>query len=59
MTVRSAIINVRVTPALKAKVEKLAAADNRTVSNMAELLLQRAIEQSERAKRDTPSRFKE
>jgi hypothetical protein len=47
-TLRSAVINLRVTPELRARLERIAAADHRTLSNMIELILERACDQAER-----------
>jgi hypothetical protein len=41
---RSVMLNVRVTPALKAKLEQMAREDHRTVSNLVELILERACD---------------
>jgi predicted transcriptional regulator len=41
---RSVMLNVRVTPALKARLEQMAREDHRTVSNLVELILERACD---------------
>lgn len=48
---RSETIAVRVTPAMRATLEKLAEDDRRTVSSLVEILLEAALEQYEKRKR--------
>ncbi len=45
---RSIVLNVRIRPSLKAALEKLAAADKRTLSSFIELELERAVDDAER-----------
>ena len=45
---RSALLTVRLTPALKAKLEQMAAKDQRTLSNLVELILERVTGEAER-----------
>jgi hypothetical protein len=45
---RSVMLNMRMTPELKAKLERMAAKDHRTVSNLVELILERACAQERR-----------
>jgi hypothetical protein len=40
---KSAVVNIRLEPSLKADLEKLAAADNRTLSGYIELLLRQHV----------------
>jgi predicted DNA-binding protein len=42
---RSVMLNMRMTPELKAKLEQMAAKDHRTVSNLVELILERACDE--------------
>jgi hypothetical protein len=42
---RSAILNVRLRPALKAEIKRLAARDERTLSNWVELLLEKTAKE--------------
>jgi hypothetical protein len=42
---RSAILNVRLRPALKAEIKRLAARDQRTLSNWIELLLEKTVKE--------------
>jgi predicted transcriptional regulator len=42
------MLNMRMTPELKAKLERMAAKDHRTVSNLVELILERACAQERR-----------
>ncbi len=41
--IRSVILNIRVRPSLKAGIERLAAAEHRSLSNWIELLLEKAV----------------
>jgi acyl carrier protein len=41
-SIRSVMLSVRLTPALKAKLEQMAAKDHRTISNLVQLILERA-----------------
>ena len=45
---RSALLTVRLTPELKAKLERMAQQDHRTISNLVELILERATGEAER-----------
>ncbi len=45
---RSETISVRLTPNMRATLEKLAEADRRTVSSLVEILLERALEEYEK-----------
>jgi predicted HicB family RNase H-like nuclease len=47
--VRSVVLNLRVRPALKVELERLAQADQRTLSNWIELLLEKAITEANEA----------
>jgi predicted transcriptional regulator len=38
-SIRSVMLSVRLTPALKAKLEQMAAKDHRTISNLVQLIL--------------------
>jgi hypothetical protein len=49
--IRSIVLNVRLRPSLKAALEKLAAADKRTLSNFIELILERVVEDADKGKR--------
>jgi antitoxin component of RelBE/YafQ-DinJ toxin-antitoxin module len=42
---RSAILNVRIRPELKAQVERIADQDNRTLSNFIEVLLEQTVKE--------------
>jgi hypothetical protein len=44
---KSATISLRISPELKAKLEKLAAADRRSVSTFIELLIERALKDAD------------
>lgn len=48
---RSETISVRLTPAMRAKLEQLAEQDRRTVSSLVEILLERALADYEKPKR--------
>jgi predicted HicB family RNase H-like nuclease len=48
-TARSATLNVRLSPALKARFEKLAARDQRTLSNYVEIVLRTVVDDLEAA----------
>ncbi len=47
-SIRSVMLSVRLTPALKAKLEQMAAKDHRTISNLVQLILERACGAAER-----------
>ena len=47
-SIRSVMLSVRLTPALKAKLDQMAAKDHRTISNLVQLILERACGAAER-----------
>jgi predicted DNA-binding protein len=50
---KSATLNVRLTPALKARFEKLAAQDKRTLSNYVEIILSSLVDELEKKAKPT------
>lgn len=50
-TKRSVVLSVRVTPALRARLERMADEDHRTLSNLVELILERVCDDAERKRR--------
>ena len=53
---RSAILNVRLRPALKAEIERWAKRDQRTLSNWVELLLEKTVKERRSAAAEWLSR---
>ena len=47
--IRSIVLNVRIRPSLKSALEKLAAQDKRTLSNFIELVLERTVDDANKA----------
>ena len=45
---QSAILSVRLQPELKARLERMAERDQRTLSNLVEIILERACDEAER-----------
>jgi predicted DNA-binding protein len=45
------MLNMRLKPELKARLERLAERDHRTVSNLVEIILERACDEAERKRR--------
>ena len=47
-SIRSVMLSVRLTPTLREKLERMAQQDHRTISNLVQLILERACGEAER-----------